>query len=90
MHNALQQLFLDDYMDPLNILQLTDDTNILADNLRSLQIKTKNVIEYSDTKYLQVNIDKTRYMEITHNPTLENMQMSPIREIEAVKPSDGY
>ena len=51
--------FLADYMDPLNILQLAGDRNILAENLRSLQIKTTNVIEYSNTKYLQVNIDKT-------------------------------
>ena len=59
-------------MNPLNILQLAGDTNISADNLRSLQIKTKNVIEYSNTKYLQVNIDKAKYMEMTRTPDLEN------------------
>ena len=29
-------------------------------------------------------------MTMTHNPHLENMQISTIREIEAVKPSGGY
>ena len=90
MHNKLQQNFLGDFMDPLNVLQLADDTNILADNFRSLQIKTKNVIEYSDTKYLQVNVDKTKYMEMSHNPTLANMEISHNKTIEAVKPSEGY
>ena len=27
---------------------------------------------------------------MTHNPALENMQISPIREIDPVRPSDGY
>ena len=44
-----------DFMDPFNLLQLADDSSILADNLNSPRIKAKKIFDYSESKFLYIN-----------------------------------
>ena len=73
------QVHMNDFMDPFNILQLADDSSILADNLDSLRIKTMKMFDYSTDKFQNVNIDKTKYMEFNENATLEDLTIDEMR-----------
>ena len=69
---------------------LADDTTILSNSLLSLSRKIYNIYLYSKKKYLEINIDKTKYMEMSNNPKLDDLRISNYVTIEAVKPTTGY
>ena len=88
MPKSMNQNISNDYMDPFNLLQLADDSTILADNFRSLGEKTKKVLDYLDRKYLHVNINKTKYIEFSKNPhLLDLVVVDEKRNIYPVKQS---
>lgn len=60
MPQSVQDCNVNDFMDPLNVLQLADDSSILADKTNSLCSKTKNILDYYDAKYLHANVPKTK------------------------------
>ena len=39
MSSALREVNTKDFMDPINLVQLADDTALFADNIKSLQVK---------------------------------------------------
>ena len=75
---------------PYELLQLADDTTILADNLPSLSRKVHNICTYSKNKYLEINYDKTKYMEMASNPKLDDLKITTDIIVQAVKPTTGY
>ena len=59
MAECLKRLPQSDFMDPFCLLQLADDTNLLAESLQSLSGKFSALYEYSNQKYQYVNTKKT-------------------------------
>ena len=90
MPHAIDDMQPLDYFDPLNLLQVADDTTSFADSKISLTKKAEAILDYSKLKYLGVNIDKTKYMEMCDNPDLTSMCISDDVIVEAVQPSKGY
>ena len=90
MHVDLDVLQLGDFMGHLDLLQMADDTTILADNFLSLTEKVKTVIKYSKKKYLEINNLKTKYMEMSINPTMNDLYISRDMSVKSVRSSDGY
>ena len=59
----------DDFMDPYNIVQLADDTIILAEHEASLIRKFDAALTYSSGKFQIPNIKKTVYAHFSRNPS---------------------
>ena len=78
-----------DFTEPENILQLADDTVILAEQEGSLVEKFAEIFKYTEKKYITINMDKTKYMNLTENPSLNDLKIGNT-SIEAVSHSDGY
>ena len=72
-----------------NLLQLADDSIVLADNLVSLANKLIDVLRYCRDKLTIVNMEKTNYMEFSDEPTMECIEVEE-QIIEPVNPEVGY
>ena len=90
MHDSIANIQPMDYFDPLNLLQVADDTTALADGKESLTRKAIRIFEYSDEKYLVINVPKTKYMEFSDQPDLSPMQITEDTFVEAVSPKELY
>ena len=75
MPECIQNIQLGDFMDPFNILQLADDSSILADNFVSLHTKMEKILDYADKKIIYVNMEKTKYIEFNSNPSLNDIKI---------------
>ena len=62
MSSALRELNTKDFMDPINLVQLADDTTLFADNIKSLQVKFKSLFQFLSKKYQVPNNKKTKYL----------------------------
>ena len=80
----------EDFMDPSNVLQLADDTTLIAQSKESLILKFLCTLNYSDQKYQKPNIDKTMYMHVTSNPSLEPLTIKDDIIIKSVNKKDGH
>ena len=72
-----------------NLLQLADDSIVLADHVHSLSNKLVDVFGYCEEKFTVVNMDKTNYMEFSEKPKLECIEVGN-RTIKPVDPKRGY
>ena len=90
MHEAVNNVHPKDFLDPLNLFQVADDSTPLADSRESLIRKAKSVFEYSDRKYLVINVPKTKFMEFSNHPDLEPLELNDNTIVEAVCPNKGY
>ena len=72
-----------------NLLQLADDSIVLADNLKSLSLKLTDVLKYCQDKLTIVNMDKTNYMEFSDEPSLVSIEVED-QIIKPVDPKKGY
>ena len=70
---CLRNLTVDDFMNPYCLLQLADDTSVLAESLHSLKVKFSALYEYSKKKYQHVNTKKTKYMHMSESPIMEKI-----------------
>ena len=61
MNDPLEALNHTSFPDPDNMLQLADDTIILADSILSLCEKFDSLFSYAKKKYIVVNMSKTRF-----------------------------
>ena len=87
---AMENLpYHEDFTNPENILQLADDTLILAEFINTLKLKFQALFDYSKDKYIVLNTDKTKFMHLSKNPTMETICINDT-EIEAVDLNDGY
>ena len=90
MTACLKNLALGDFMDPHCLLQLADDTNILAESLHSLQVKFSALYEYSEEKHQYVNTRKTKYMHMSESPMMEPITLDNAETVEPVDKAEGY
>ena len=81
----------DEYTDFMvaSLLQLADDSVILAEQIASLKSKFERILQYCDKKYIVANMLKTKYMELNENPYTEVITTDKTR-ILPVDPSSGY
>ena len=79
-----------DFMDPMNLFQLADDTTTAADNVPSFASKMKNIFDYSIQKHQKVNKSKTKYLHMSNNPRYDPIRIDEETQIESVKRNDGY
>ena len=56
-------------LDNIQILQLADDTALLAENFESLRQLFVDILKFSKSKYMIANIEKTFYLEMNSNPS---------------------
>ena len=68
MPEALNHVEYDDFMDPLSLAQLTDDSAIYAEKVHNLVQKFQKIFEYSRKKNQVANIKKTVYRNFSSNP----------------------
>ena len=74
MSSCLEQ-FTTDYMDPLNLVQLADDTATLASSIMSLMAKIRALFGYSNDNDQVANIGKTKYIHLSKEPHTEPLQL---------------
>ena len=72
-----------------NLLQLADDSLILAELIKSLLLKFSNVFGYCADIFCIVNMDKTNYMEFSKEPSLDDLVVDG-NVIKPVDPKMGY
>ena len=58
MKSATRDIGTNDFMDPVNLAQLADDTASYAEGIRSLGMKLLHLFDYSAKKYQHPNIKK--------------------------------
>ena len=71
------------------IVQLADDTAILATSLDSLLARLCKTFEYSNEKHLIINMNKTKYLDMSTNPSSDPLKITNEKIIKPVG-KDGY
>ena len=92
MHVSVDELNSEDFMDPYNLLQLADGTNIFAEDAYSFKNKAEQIGEYSRKKYQIINETKTQHLNMT-NSNSSNQDDIVIDDnliIRAVDNNKGY
>ena len=80
---------IDDFMDPFNLAQLADDTATFASKLESLKKKIIALLEYSKENNQTANIEKTKYLHLSNEPTTDPIIIDEHRRIESAH-KNGY
>ena len=81
--------FTSDFMDPLNLVQLADDTATLASFVDSLVKKIRALFGYSDDNDQIANIGKTKYLHLSKTPYTEPLQIAEDQFVESAH-KKGY
>ena len=81
--------FTSDFMDPLNVIQLADDTATLACFIETLIEKIRALFQYSDDNDQVANIGKTKYMHLSKTPHTAPLQISEDQFVESAH-KKGY
>ena len=78
-----------DFMDPLNLVQLADDTATLASWTDSLCAKIRSLFGYSDDNDQVANIGKTKYLHLSRDPITEPLEIDENQYVESAH-EKGY
>ena len=81
--------FTSDYMDPLNLVQLADDTATLASFVLSLCQKIRALFSYSDDNDQVANVGKTKYLHLSKTPHTEPLQIDEDQFVDSAH-QNGY
>ena len=81
--------FNEDFMDPINLCQLADDTATFATTLDSLSKKLSALFAYSDINYQVANIGKTKYLHLSNTPITDPIEINENEFIESAH-KNGY
>ena len=81
--------FSSDFMDPLNLVQLADDTATLASFIDSLIKKIRALFGYSDENDQVANIGKTKYLHLSKTPYIEPLEIDEDQFVESAH-EKGY
>ena len=81
--------FASDYMDPLNVIQLADDTATLAGFIETLIEKVRALFQYSNDNDQVANIGKTKYMHLSKTPHTDPLQITEDQFVESAH-KKGY
>ncbi len=90
MQSHMERLETNDFMDPMSLLQLADDTSTIADNLTSFINKMLCLIQYSIQKHQKVNNGKTKYLHMCNSASFDDIQLDDHISISPVLPKEGY
>ena len=90
MPSAVGDVPYDDFMDPLALAQLADDTALYAEMMRNLRTKFQKVFNYSRERRQHANIPKTMYGNFTRNPTFEPLIVNENITINSINQDEGY
>ena len=90
MSDALVNLNTIDFMDPMSLLQLADDTSVLAEKIASFVKKMLSLMQYSDQKHQKVNNGKTKFLHMSDEPCMDDIQLDENISIGPVNPKEGY
>ena len=90
MNSAFSESDTDDFMDPVSLAQLADDTSTYAEKIRNLRTKFINLFKYSSDKYQYPNIKKTLYSHFNKNPTFEPIDLDGTSFIASIDMILGY
>ena len=90
MPEALNDTEYDDYMDPLSLAQLADDSAIYAEKIYNLIMKFRKIFEYSERKNQVANIKKTVYGNFAENPRLTPLEIDDNITLNSIDADKGY
>ena len=90
MRNALFGLNTHDFFEPFNLIQLADDTVLLAEFYESLCMNFRALFSYSDSKYQVVNVKKTFYTHFSSEPTTSPMIIKDNISISCIDEKKGH
>ena len=90
MISATQDIGTDDFMDPINLAQLADDTATLAEKVQNLRTKLISLFQYSSGKYQHPNVKKTLYCHFNENPSYEPIILNDEQTINSIDKDKGY
>ena len=90
MKTVTQNLQTNDFMDPVNLAQLADDTASLAERIDSMALKLLSLFGYSSKKYQHPNIKKTLYCHCSENPSVEPIKIDEQTSINSIDGEKGY
>ena len=90
--NCIKDIQLPDFTNLFNILQLADDTLLLSEREHSLAILFEKIFTYAKQKYIIINMDKTKYMNMVANPSLHDLPIEDVRipDVSPVNLDHGY
>ena len=71
--NCIKDIQLPDFTNSFNKLRLADDTLLLSEYEHSLAILFEKIYTYAQQKYVIINMDKTKYMNMVANPSLHDL-----------------
>ena len=90
MPSCLEVLDDIDFMDPYSLLQLADDTTVLAESADSLQRKMHYLLEYSKEIFQIPNISKTVFCHFSDAPVLNPLQIDENTQLSSVDMVKGH
>ena len=90
MPDAVGDISYDDFMDPLALAQLADDTALYAEKIENLIKKFIKIFQYSSEKHQVPNISKTLYCHFAANPVQDPLVIDENTIIHSVDPLKGY
>ena len=86
---ACMEHFTADFMDPLNLVQLADDTATVASLTMTLCEKIRALFGYSDKNFQVANIGKTKYLHLSKTPFTDPLQIDEDQFVESAH-KKGY
>ena len=89
MDSALNDVDSNDFLDPYNLIQLADDTILLAEYFESLHKKFAAIFKYSKDKYQIPNVKKTFYANFSKRPTMIPMSFGET-SIDSIDKDKGH
>ena len=89
-HQSVDEVNCNDFLDPFNLLQLADDTIVLAESKSSFTKKVQKIEQYSNKKDLKINEDKTKHLNMGNNSCRESIIISDKLQIKAMNDNEGY
>ena len=90
MPKAAGDVSYEDFMDPLTLAQMADNTALYAELLNNLGTKFKKAFDYSRETRQHANIPKTMYGNFTEDPTYEPLVIDENITINSINQTDGY
>ena len=90
MGKALEKVDTNDFLHPYNLVQLADDTMLMAEYFDSLTKKFAALFEYSRKKYQIANFKKTVYAHFSEHPITTPMIIEGSQPIKSIKVDKGH
>ena len=90
MPDSTRHLQTNDFLDPYNLIQLADDTMLLAEDYESLRKKFISLLAYSRVKFQVPNVKKTYFCHFASDPVTTTMRIDDSTMLSSVDICKGY